>query len=129
MSTDHQHNGGQYVFRFPGGVFTVKQAPHQDADEGAYLQERLEEILAAAPLAEGIDGTADMRVYLSVPARREARLIVTHTTLSEPMTITLSEIAARPLVAPAASRRPARRRVRSKLVPDVVPAPQLDQPS
>jgi hypothetical protein len=89
-STDADHNGGRYVFRWPGGVFTIKRTPHEE-DEGFYLQERLD--LVAAGLKEASGGSpTDVTVYLSVPPQRCPKLIVTHSTLSEPFTIALDEL-------------------------------------
>lgn len=91
LSQESDHNAGRYVFGWPGGVLTVRRQPH-DEDEGLYVQERLEEVLAATDLAPGLDLGADAIAYLSVPSSRPARLIVTHETLSEPMIIALDEI-------------------------------------
>jgi hypothetical protein len=90
-SSEEDHNAGRYVFRFPGGVFTVKRQPHQD-DEGVYLQERLDAIIEQAELAEGIDAGVDLKVFIAVPAAGSGRLIVTHPTLEKPMTILFDEI-------------------------------------
>ena len=104
-STESDHNSGKYVFSFPGGVFTVKREPHEP-DEGAYLQERLEQILEEAPLAEGINPHADLKVFLSVSASGSARLIVAHESLSDPMVLLLDDIREPPLVvAPQPERR------------------------
>jgi hypothetical protein len=90
VSTDADHNGGRYAFQWPGGVFTIKRTPHEE-DEGLYLQERLD--LVAAGLREAsTDGPTDVTVYLSVPPRLCPKLIVSHSTLSEPFTIALDEL-------------------------------------
>lgn len=107
ISNDVDHNSGRYVFRFPLGVFTVKKLPHKE-DEGAYLQEQLEAVLEQAPLAEDIDAEADLKVFLSVPARYPARLIVTHPALDRHMVISLDEITAQ---APPVSITPPKREV------------------
>jgi hypothetical protein len=114
-TTEAQHNSGQYVFRFPGGVFTVRRQPHEGSDEGVYIQECLESLLEEAPLRDGINGDADLVVYLNVPAQGTAQLLVTHTTLKEPIVLRLDDIVADlETVAPhPAMQTPSSRRVRS----------------
>jgi hypothetical protein len=90
VSTDADHNGGRYAFRWPGGVFTIKRTPHED-DEGLYLQERLDLVAAGLKEASGHDPT-DVTVYLSVPPNRCPKLIVAHSSLTEPFTIVLDEL-------------------------------------
>lgn len=90
-STEEQHNQGQYIFRFPGGIFTVKRTPHKDPDDGKYLQEALEGFQDIA-LAAGIDADADLLVLLSVGANGEPKLLVEHPTLDKPMTIGLEAL-------------------------------------
>jgi hypothetical protein len=117
ISTEGDHNRGRYVFRFPGGVFTVKKHPHKE-DEGAYLQEQLEAVLEQAPLADGIAAEADLKVFLSVPERAPARLIVTHPALDRHMVIFLDEIMADevpPSIPPTEQVRPT---VRSLIKPE-----------
>jgi hypothetical protein len=91
LSTEAQHNGGQYVFLCPGGVFTVKKQPH-DGNEGVYLQEQLNLVLEQAPLAQGINASAGIKVFLSAAWKRKPRLIVEHPTLTESMVILLDEV-------------------------------------
>ena len=119
LSDNAQHNQGQYVFGFPGGVFTVKREPHDKTDpaDGRYIAMTLEGILDQAELAPGLDPADPITVYLSV-TDRSARLKVTHSTLSDPMTIPLADLAepAEPIAAPAQQDRP-RARARSTRVP------------
>ncbi len=45
-STDSDHNRGQYTFRFPGGLFTLRRAPHDDEKpEGVVMQQQFEQIV------------------------------------------------------------------------------------
>jgi hypothetical protein len=120
-STDEQHNAGQYIFRFPRGVYMVKRKPHKEGEEGTYLQERLEEILEETPFADGIDIKADLKVVLSVPANRMAKLIATHPTFERSMVIPIDDLDHEPPVAlpprpEATEAKP--RGVRSKLRPE-----------
>jgi hypothetical protein len=119
LSTDAQHNQGQYVFAFPGGIFTVKREPHDDSDpdDGRYLVMTLEGVLEQAGLAGNIDPADPIRVYLSVTERR-AMLKVSHSTLSEGMKIELADLAEpiEPIVPSPAADRP-RARARSTRVP------------
>jgi hypothetical protein len=132
-STDAQHNSGQYVFRFPGGVFTVRHVPHQEPEEGAYLQECMEELLKQVPLAASIDGDADLKAFLDVRADGLPRFIITHPTLAEPMKIAFDEFDAEPVVATTTTREPAaklpRRGVRSKRAPKREHANEDSRPS
>jgi hypothetical protein len=58
-TSDAQHNSGQYVFAFPGGIFTVRREPHDDTDpdDGRYIQQVLTEILEQAELAYPFRGS------------------------------------------------------------------------
>ena len=120
LSTEAQHNGGQYVFGFPGGVLTVKREPHDkdDPQDGKYFQEALEGVLESAALAEGIDADAAVKVYLAVTPKK-AVLKITHTTLAEPMVIALSDLvqAAIPVPVPKTPRPRARARSTRKPAP------------
>ena len=114
LSTDEQHNGGQYVFCFPGGVFTVKQEAHKPDEEGAYLQEAFEGLEIES---DGTTTTANAKVFLSVGATGPVKLIVEHPTLSESFTVTLDEL--RPKLdevpTPARPKKSPARAVRSSI--------------
>lgn len=116
-STEAQHNSGQYIFGFPGGIFTVRREPHDehDPDDGKYLQEALVELLQQAELAPEVDADAPIVVYLSV-TQATAVLKVCHPTLSEIMKIAVGDLTpvAQPLPADA---KPRRARARSTRVP------------
>lgn len=111
-STDEQHNGGRYRFRFPGGVFTVKRTPHRGPDEGRYLQTRLTGFEDVA-LDPSIDLESDVVVLISAGPRNEPRLLVTHTSLPSPLVIELRELADHQPVAVGAAREQPRTVVRS----------------
>ncbi len=95
LSTEAQINGAQFIFGFPGGVFTVKRDPHDesDPDDGRYLQEAFEGLLASVELADGIDAEEPIKVYLAVTAKN-ARLKVVHASLEGVMVIPLEDLAA-----------------------------------
>jgi hypothetical protein len=118
ITSDADHNSGKYVFLFPGGVFTVKRHPHHD-DEGAYLQECLEEVLKQAELRPGLDPNAGIKIRLSVPDKGGVTLIATHSTLPKPLHIALDEVTelSTPNALPVAPRP--RPQVRSTLVTDL----------
>jgi hypothetical protein len=88
-STDANHNQGKYIFGFPLGVFTVKREPHEE-NKGLYLQESLQLLKGQEPLAPDVDAFADLKVYVSVPAKDVAGLIVERPD-AEPMTFLLDE--------------------------------------
>lgn len=112
LSTDAQHNSGQYVFGCPGGALTVKQEPHDDSDpdDGRYIQEVLLEIQEQADLAEGVDPDEAILAYLSVTPTR-AMLKIQHSTLSEVMKIPIDDlIPAATQAAPKTDRQRSRAR-------------------
>lgn len=124
-----QHNQGQYLFECPGGLWTVKQEPHDatDPEDGKYVQEELEGIRKQAGLAPGINGDDPLMIYFSV-TRTTAQLKVVHPTLEEPLKIPLAD-----LVEPAAelnTRTPAtpspRARARSTRVARTADKPAAD---
>jgi hypothetical protein len=126
LSSDADHNGGRYVFRFPGGVFTIRREPHKE-DEGSYLQEQLD-VFKDAPLAEGLAGT-EVKIFVSVPATGFVRLIVVHPAFDEAMVISLDEILERhrPPVDVVPTAPPRRSVVRSTRVrPRKADAPIVD---
>jgi len=119
LSTEQQHNSGQYVFEFPGGIFTVRREPHDetDADDGKYFNEAFDGILEQAELADGIDGDAPLRVYLSV-SQKAAVLKVCHPTLNgDVLKVPLTDLHVPAEPMPGLSPKPARSRARSSRVP------------
>jgi hypothetical protein len=90
-SSEANHNQGKYIFGFPLGVFTFKREAH-DAEEGAYLQETLE-ILQETPALTGAGVIAGLKVYISVPSKGAARLIVKQPNAEEPIEVLLDEFA------------------------------------
>lgn len=90
-STDANHNQGKYIFGFPLGVFTFKREAH-DAEEGAYLQETLE-VLQKLPVPPGVGAIAGLKVYISIPPKGAARLIVNQPNTTESMVVLLDEFA------------------------------------
>lgn len=129
LTSETQHNQGQYVFQFPGGVFTVKRDPHDatDPEDGKYLQEALEGVLENAELAPHIDAEAAVKVYLAVTAKA-AQLKVTHTTLNKPIVIPLGDLV--PQAEPMPARRKAdrsRARAKSTRKPAAAPKRRSDE--
>lgn len=115
LSSEAQHNSGQYVFSCPHGAFTVKREPHDEDDpaDGRYIQEALD-LLEDTQLAEGIDAGAPIKAYLSVTARA-AVLKICHPTLSNVMKIPVADLMAPAAAGPQAADRP-RARARSTRV-------------
>lgn len=126
LSSEAQHNSGQYVFAFPGGIFTVRREPHdrEDPEDGKYIQEALVELLAEAELAKGVQADEPIVVYLSVSAST-AVLKVQHATLLEPMKIAVSDLAPAPVQIPAPVERQ-RGRARSSRKDDRTAADTAD---
>lgn len=112
-SSEAQHNSGQFVFSFPGGIFTVRREPHDRADpeDGRYIQEAFAEILEQAVLSDGVDADAPIVAYLSVAATT-AVLKVCHPTLTEVMKIAVSDLQPTPQSIPS-PLKPRRARARS----------------
>jgi len=117
LSTDLDHSRGRFVFFFPGGVFTVRRQPHQDDDENVYIQECLDTLLEQTPLAEGIDGNADLTLYIGVPHKGPPKLSVVHPSLADPMTIALDEFDAPRNALPADASPYPKRNVSSERKP------------
>jgi hypothetical protein len=128
LTSEAQHNQGQYVYQFPGGVFTVKRDPHDatDPEDGKYLQEALEGVLENAELAPHIDADAAVKVYLAVTAKT-AQLKVTHTTLDKPIVIPLGDLVpeAEPMPQHRKADRP-RARAKSTRKPAAAPEQRSD---
>lgn len=122
VSSDADHSQGRFVFRFPGGVFTVRRQPHTDKDENVYIQECLKEVLEQAALADGVDASADLTIYIGIPAEGLPKLHVAHPTLTDPMAITLDEFDAPRKTLPGAGQSYPRRSVTSERKP-----PRADQ--
>lgn len=67
LTSDKQHNSGRYLFRFPGGLLTIRRTLHDDdKDEGQFMQESFAEMtdeLDAAALPDAQDAS---RVWLKI---------------------------------------------------------------
>ncbi len=118
-TNSEQHNQGQYLFKCPGGLWTVKQEPHDatDPDDGKYVQEELEGIRKQAKLAAGINGDDPLMIYFSV-TQTTAQLKVVHPALAEPLKIPLTDLVepAKPLDTGTPARSTPRARARSRRV-------------
>jgi hypothetical protein len=127
LSTEAQHNSGQYVFACPGGAFTVKREPHDetDPDDGRYIQEALPGIREQAPLAAGIDSVAPIIAYLAV-TRKSAVLKICHATLLEPMKIPVDDLIPLPISQPSSADRPRARARSARKSKDQAQRPTVD---
>jgi hypothetical protein len=90
-TTDEQHNGGQYVFGFPGGVFTIKREPHKDPEEGAYLQEQFD-ICVEQGAAAGGEANNQLKVFLSVPPSGAVMVFVESPRLTDVVKVKLDDL-------------------------------------
>jgi hypothetical protein len=67
VTSEKQHNSGRYLLRFPGGVMTIRRAPHDDEkDEGQFMQESFAEITEALDKAAMPDERELARVWLKI---------------------------------------------------------------
>jgi hypothetical protein len=128
-TSSEQHNQGQYLFECPGGLWTVKQDPHDasDPEDGKYVQEELEGIRKQAKLAPGINGDDPLMIYLSV-TRTTAQLKVVHSTVREPLKIPLADLVepAKPLDTRMPATPTPRARARSRRVARTDEKPTAD---
>jgi hypothetical protein len=128
-TSDEQHNQGQYLFECPGGLWTVKQDPHDatDPEDGKYVQEELEGIRKQAGLAPGINGEDPLMIYLSV-TQTTAQLKVVHPTLEQPLKIPLADLVepAEPLKTRTPATPSPRARARSTRVKRTEDKPPAD---
>lgn len=79
VTSEAQHNRGQYIVRFPGGVLTFRRSPHDDAkEEGVFLQQQFDEIVELLDEQGAPSATELVRVWVSIEAggrRDSARAI------------------------------------------------------
>lgn len=67
LTSDKQHNSGRYLFRFPGGLLTIRRTPHDDAkEEGQFMQESFVEMTDELDKAALPDEREAARVWLMV---------------------------------------------------------------
>lgn len=128
-TNDEQHNQGQYLFECPGGLWTVKQDPHDatDPEDGKYVQEELEGIRKQAGLAPDVNGDDPLMIYFSVTLTT-AQLKVVHPTLEQPLKIPLADLVepAEPLKTRTPATQSPRARARSRRVTRTEDKPAAD---
>jgi hypothetical protein len=67
LTSDKQHNSGRYLLRFPGGLLTIRRAPHDDdKDEGQFMQESFVEMTKELDKAALPDDQEAARVWLKI---------------------------------------------------------------
>lgn len=67
LTSDKQHNSGRYLFRFPGGLLTIRRTPHDDDKaEGQFMQESFVEMTEELDKAALPDEREAARVWLMV---------------------------------------------------------------
>ncbi len=67
LTNDKQHNSGRYLIRFPGGLLTIRRAPHDDGkDEGQFMQESFAEMTEELDKAALPDEQQAARVWLKI---------------------------------------------------------------
>jgi len=67
LTTDRQHNSGRYLFRFPGGVLTIRRTPHDDdKSEGQFMQETFREMIEELDKAALPNETDASRVWIRI---------------------------------------------------------------
>lgn len=67
LTSDKQHNSGRYLFRFPGGLLTIRRTPHDDdKDEGQFMQESFVEMTEELDNAALPDEQEAARVWLKI---------------------------------------------------------------
>src|SRR5947209_2429143 len=67
LTSDKQHNSGRYLFRFPGGLLTIRRTPHDDdKEEGQFMQESFVEMTEELDKAALPDEQDAARVWLRI---------------------------------------------------------------
>jgi hypothetical protein len=67
LTSDKQHNSGRYLFRFPGGVLTIRRTPHDDEkSEGQFMQESFREMTEELDKAALPDEQDAARVWIRI---------------------------------------------------------------
>jgi hypothetical protein len=112
VTTEADHNRGQYSFRFPGGLFTLRRHPHDDAqNEGMFLQQQFAEIVRMMDTqgAPGADET--VRVWIKLRPEGDTTFTArdrygheTHVTLADLLAANVAMPSTVRLVGPAPSR-------------------------
>jgi hypothetical protein len=102
LGTDEaDHNRGQYAFRYPGGVFTLRRSPHDDEQhEGVFLQQQFQEIVDLLDEQGAPDADDAVRVWIKI--RPEGNTTFTaRDRYGHETTVTLHEILAAASTPPA----------------------------
>lgn len=75
QTTESQHDRGCYAFAFPGGVFALRRAPHDDEQaEGRFLQQSFEQVTKLMD-AEGLQNAETaVRVWVHISPDGKTKL-------------------------------------------------------
>ena len=66
LTSDKQHNSGRYLVRFPGGLLTIRRAPHDEKGEGQFMQESFTEMTEELDKLAVPDEQEAARVWLKI---------------------------------------------------------------
>jgi hypothetical protein len=117
LTTDKQHNSGRYLFRFPGGVLTIRRTPHDDEkSEGQFMQETFREMIEELDKAALPDKTDAARVWIRI-APKGATTFVAQDRHGHQVKVPLADLLqnAAASVQPVSTSPPAATQVRSRL--------------
>ena len=120
LTTDKQHNSGRYLFRFPGGVLTIRRTPHDDEkSEGQFMQETFREMIEELDKAALPDENDASRVWIRI-APTGATTFVAQDRHGHQVKVPLADLLqnAAATVQPAPASPPPATQVRSRLTSD-----------
>jgi hypothetical protein len=117
LTSDKQHNSGRYLFRFPGGVLTIRRAPHDDGkDEGQFMQETFREMIEELDKAALPDDSDAARVWIRIAPQGDTAFLA-QDRYGHQVTVPLADLLqhAAATVQPVSATPPAATQVRSRL--------------
>jgi hypothetical protein len=120
LTTDKQHNSGRYLFRFPGGVLTIRRTPHDDEKfEGQFMQETFREMIEELDKAALPAETEASRVWIRI-APNGATSFVAQDRHGHQVKVPLADLLQNGAASmqPAPTSPPAATHVRSRLTSD-----------
>jgi hypothetical protein len=120
LTTEKQHNSGRYLFRFPGGVLTIRRTPHDDEKfEGQFMQETFREMIEELDKAALPDENDASRVWIRI-APTGATTFVAQDRHGHQVKVPLADLLqnAAAAVQPAPASPPPATQVRSRLTSD-----------
>lgn len=93
-SSDAEHQMSRYAWRWPKGLFMIRQDPHDEEEEGKWFGDRLEGLdVDQLELAPGLDASSAVKAFVSIPANGMARVYFTHCSLERPIVAMFDELA------------------------------------